>query len=130
MTIQERIDSGQILSSLKRGYKESNKNELVNDFPFLSESLENLFLYARYDKIGILKDTNKERFYIICLFTDRHYYTIYISDNYLGCGLSNRYYEPFEDWTRGRDLPDGKCNIDTWNRILCAIIGCELIRFD
>ena len=35
-----------------------------------------------------------------------------------------------EDWTRGRDLPDGKCNEDTFKRILFAILACELVRYD
>ena len=51
-----------------------------------------------------------------------------IEDRYLGCGMSSRYQEPLEDWTRGRDLPDGKCDLETWNRILCAIVGTELIN--
>lgn len=130
MEIQERIDSGTIISSLKHGYVSSNINELVGDFPFLGDSLGWVDLYSSRNRIAIFKDTNKDRFYVIYLFTEKHFYVIHISDNYLGCGLSNRYYEPLEDWARGRDLPDGKCNIETWNKILFAIIGCELIKIN
>lgn len=31
-----------------------------------------------------------------------------------------------EWWTRGNDLPDGKFNELTWNRIVNAIIGYEI----
>lgn len=126
MTIQERIDSGLIRSNLKIGYREGTMEELLKDFPLVSDSLKNVKLYG-HKGIAILKDTNKERFYVLYLFTEKNYYCIHICDEHLGCEMSSRYQEPLEDWTRGRDLPDGKCDLETWNRILCAIVGTELI---
>ena len=35
-----------------------------------------------------------------------------------------------EDWSRGSDLPDGKCDEDTFKRILFAILACELVKYD
>lgn len=129
MTIQERIDSGLIRSGYKVGYREGTMEELLKDFPLLSDSLKVVHLYG-HKKIAILKDLNREKFYVLYLFTEKNSYCIHICDNYLGCGESSRYQEPLEDWTRGRDLPDGKCNLETWNRILWAIIGNELVNYD
>ena len=57
-------------------------------------------------------------------------YSIVIEPNYMGASLSCLYKNPMEDWVRGRDLPDGKCNEDTFKRILFAILACELVRYD
>jgi hypothetical protein len=47
---------------------------------------------------------------------------------YLGCVVDSRTPRAGEDWTRGKDLPDGKFSRKTWNRIKDAIIGYELVR--
>ena len=48
----------------------------------------------------------------------------------MGAILSCLYKNPMEDWTRGSDLPDGKCTEDTFKRILFAILACELVKYD
>jgi hypothetical protein len=46
---------------------------------------------------------------------------------YLGCIASARMPRAGEDWTRGNDLPDGPFTIETWHRILTAILAFELV---
>lgn len=126
MYLQEKINSGEIKSSLKSGYNEATREELFLDFPFICDSILLFDLYG--GEIAIFKKTGNEKFYFIYLFTEKHSYLISMSENYIGCVLSNRYYEPLEDWTRGRDLPDGKCEMRTWNRILHAILASEMVK--
>jgi len=66
------------------------------------------------------------------IYTETHKYRITALDRernegYLGCTMSNRKPRAGEDWTRGRDLPDGKFTKETWDEIKNAIIACELI---
>ena len=65
-------------------------------------------------------------------FTNEYSYHISANNtgekNYLGCILSCRKPAAGEDWTRGSDLPDGELTTHIWNRILLAIIGCELVQ--
>jgi len=66
------------------------------------------------------------------IYTETHKYRITALDRskdegYLGCTMSNRKPRAGEDWTRGRDLPDGKFRKETWDKIKNAIIACELI---
>ena len=68
-----------------------------------------------------------------CIFTNEHKYHIVAidrrsDDGYLGCQVSTRKYRAGEDHLRGNDLPDGPFTIDTWNRILNAIIRYELVQ--
>ena len=64
------------------------------------------------------------------MFSEKHMYSISIKPNYMGAIRSCLYKRPMEDWTRGSDLPDGKCTEETFKRILCAILACELVRYD
>lgn len=64
----------------------------------------------------------------IAIYTDRHRYSISASTkNYLGCIAQTRKPRAGEDHTRGNDLPDGKFNRDTWDRIIRAIVSYELV---
>jgi hypothetical protein len=45
---------------------------------------------------------------------------------YLGCIASCRKERPGEDWTRGRDLPDGQFTVETFERIIHAIVRAEI----
>ena len=74
-----------------------------------------------------LHDKEGARKYMLLMFTEKHQFDIIITPTYMGCQMDNRYCEPFEDWTRGRDLTDGKCNEETLGRILCDIINKELV---
>lgn len=48
----------------------------------------------------------------------------------MGAILSCLYKNPMEDWTRCSDLLYGKCNEETFKRILFAILACELVSYD
>lgn len=130
MTIQDRINESLIEKRFKDGnWKESNINELASDYSFFSTYLKNMSIYGPNDSIAILKSLSEKSMYWIELFTEKHSYSIKVSPTYIGCGMSCRYNLPLEDWTRGRDLPDGKCCEDTLIRIIMAIIGTELISY-
>lgn len=66
------------------------------------------------------------------IYTRIHLYRITAIENegegYLGCTMSNRKPRAGEDWTRGRDLPDGKFTKEIWDKIKNAIIACELVE--
>lgn len=66
-------------------------------------------------------------------YTDEYKYRVYAvdrkeDDGYLGCGVMARKRRAGEDWTRGNDLPDGPFAIETWNKILNAIVNYELVK--
>lgn len=67
------------------------------------------------------------------IFTEQYEYLIRARDDieddgYLGCIMSCRKMRAGEDWARGRDLPDGKFNRETWDSIVKSIIGNELVK--
>jgi hypothetical protein len=69
----------------------------------------------------------------ICFYTEEHQYFINAidktkDDGYLGCQVNCRKVRAGEDWVRGNDLPDGKFNKTTWDRILRAILNYELVK--
>lgn len=68
------------------------------------------------DRIGVL------------IYTKDHSYQIGAKETYLGCIASCRKPRAGEDWTRGSDLPDGKFNRETWERIKNAIARYELVK--
>jgi len=47
---------------------------------------------------------------------------------YLGCIVWSRKPIAGEDWSRGRDLADGKYCKETWDRILNDIVAYELVK--
>ena len=69
----------------------------------------------------------------VCFYTEGHQYFITAidrtkDDGYLGCQVNCRTARAGEDWIRGNDLPDGKFNKATWDKILMAIINYELVK--
>ena len=64
----------------------------------------------------------------IRIFTKDYVYQIGAKETYLGCISSNRKERAGEWWTRGSDLPDGKFNRETWEKIKNAIIRYELVK--
>jgi hypothetical protein len=48
--------------------------------------------------------------------------------SYLGCIASSRKPRAGEEYTRGNDLPDGKFNKGTFDSILAAIVGYEVVK--
>lgn len=133
MTIQERIDSGWIIDTYKEGWREGTVDEFINDFPIFKTPFKQIcgwFDGDRNSRVAILKSTREDKRYKLILFTEKHEYYITVKNNWICCGCSNRYFEPLEDWTRGRDLGDGDCTEETLNKILFRIIGCELLKYD
>jgi hypothetical protein len=57
--------------------------------------------------------------------TQRRTYRIRAKQTYLGCVMSNREPRPGEDWLRMSDLADGKCTVETLNKIFRDIDRCE-----
>ena len=64
----------------------------------------------------------------IRVFTKEHKYRITANKDYLGCCAASRKARAGEDWTRGNDLPDGKFNRETWEKIKDAILRYEMVR--
>lgn len=133
MTIQERIDSGWIIDTYKRGWREGTIDEFINDFPVFKKAFKQIcgiFSGDRNSRVAILKSTAESKWYNLILFTEKHLYHITAKNNWICGGYSNRYYEPLEDWTRRRDLGYGDCTEETLNKILFRIIGCELLKYN
>jgi hypothetical protein len=133
MTVQERIDSGWIIDAYRKGWREGTVDEFITDFPIFKTPFEQicgLFNGDRNSRVAILKSTAESKWYNLILFTEKHLYHITAKNNWICGGYSNRYYEPLEDWTRGRDLGDGDCTEKTLNKILFRIIGCELLKYN
>lgn len=131
MTVQERIDSGLIDKRFQKDCREASVKELEKDYPCLKGFIAGINWHRKDNtRVAILKANLPEPSYRLLLFSHTHEYSIYIRPNWIGAGLSNRFYEPLEDWHRGRDLPDGPCSRDTFKKILYAILACELIPYD
>lgn len=69
----------------------------------------------------------------VCFYTEKHQYFITAiartkDEGYLGCQVNCRKPRAGEDWIRGNDLPDGKFNKATWDKILMAIINYEVVK--
>jgi len=133
MTIQERIESGLINDEYKSGWREGTVDEFISDFPVFKKPFEQIcgiFNGDKNSRVAILKSTAKDKWYNLIMFTEKREYYITAKDNWICGGYSLRYYEPLENWTRGRDLGDGKCTEETLNKILFRIIGSELIKYN
>lgn len=109
----------------------------IEDF---KEWLKEVCLFEEVDKfVKIERDgetsspNKKESLYSAKIYTDNREYAISIiersdDEGYLGCTMSNRKPLAGEDWTRGRDLPDGKLCKETWDKIKNSIIRTELVE--
>jgi len=76
---------------------------------------------------------NEETKWVFALYTDNYVYRFVALDKYdhpgyLGCQVSSRKPRAGEDWTRGRDLPDGHFNRKTWEKIKNDMLGFELVQ--
>lgn len=60
------------------------------------------------------------------IYTSDRSYKIVASDGYLGGYMSTRKPRIGETWTRGSDLPDGKLNKHTWDKIIASILSLEI----
>ena len=66
------------------------------------------------------------------LYTNDHQYRIGVhlcgdSPAYLGASVFARKPRAGEDWNRGNDLPDGSFTRETFDKIMFAIVGYELV---
>ena len=59
--------------------------------------------------------------------TTMNTFIINFSDTYLGCVASSRTQRAGENWMRGSDLPDGKFCRETFDSIMRAIVGYEMV---
>jgi len=64
----------------------------------------------------------------IVIYTKNYSYGIKAKETYLGCIAGVRKPRAGESWTRGSDLPDGKFNRETWEKIKNAIIRYEVVK--
>lgn len=114
----------------KDEWREGTVEELETDYPFLKGYISNINLYGANTRVAILKELNEDKVYHLYMFSEKHMYSISIEPDYMGAILSCLYKKPMEDWSRGCDLLDGKCNEETFKRILFAILACELVSYD
>lgn len=70
-------------------------------------------------------ETNGQGKVIFC--TAANIFALSFSDTYLGCIASSRTQRAGENWTRGSDLPDGKFCRETFDSIMRAIVGYEMV---
>ena len=93
-------------------------NEWLNELLYRDNTINTHFIFKKeaFERQSV-------RFY-----TKNNSYCIAFGSTSLGCTVSSRKPRAGEDWTRGNDLPDGKFNEDTWNRIKNAIISYELVK--
>lgn len=100
----------------------------------LGMKLKKLARYGNVDSMMLIyKPQDSDKNWIkVNFFTNEHIYSISVhwkntmKESYLGCTVSTRKPRPGETWSRGNDLPDGKYNDETWNKILRGIIRYEL----
>ena len=85
------------------------------------------------DYIEFVSDSNPPLVVKVRIYTHDYRFSIIAKERegrepYLGCQVSNRKHRAGEHWTRGSDLPDGKFNRETWEKIKNAIIRYELVK--
>lgn len=130
MTVQERIDCGWVLKCYKDGtWKEGTVEELEADYPFMQGEINRINWYGFNKRVAIFKK-KEEKEYHLRMYSEDYEYIIHITPTYMGGFADCRVHRPLEDWTRGNDFPDGKCNIETFKRILYAILSYEIIPYD
>jgi hypothetical protein len=136
LTDQERKDLG------REKYEREYKCKLIKwadlmDNPRNSDfgiRLKKLARYGNVDSVMLISQTeNHDNNWVrVHFYTNDHIYSIGVhwedkmEDSYLGCTASTRKNRPGEVWNRGSDLPDGKYNDETWNKILMGIIQFEM----
>lgn len=108
------------------GWETSTVEVFAKEYPFLEKYMK--YLNWEGNKVSVFVEHKEgETTYMLLLYTEKREYQIIVTPTYMGCQTECRYCRPLEDWTRGRDLADGKCNEETFGRILCDIISTELV---
>jgi len=126
ITEQKLLKAGRI-TTLENCIKEMDEK-----FPLLMKWLDRLNRFGIKDKVLVI-GTNEGGMAQLEIFTEKNRYHIQahlpdhkLPDGYLGCTVSKRAPYPGEDWTRGRDLADGKYAEATFYNILADIVSFEL----
>jgi len=114
---------------------EEKHNAKLIPFIELDTDLKNwLFKILRHKSAHeiLLIFKNTEGRIEILMYTEKYEYAISANEksNYLGCTCSLRKKQAGEHWTRGSDLPDGKYNKETCDKIVNAIISNELVKLE
>ena len=113
--------SGQIISF----------DEFEKFLPKIADWFYNIFGEDYKRKLRVLKLDRDELRFNIALFTAHYSYHISVkpgtgsSSSYMGCIKILRYALPGEISNRGKDMPDGKLNEETFNKILFSILNSE-----
>jgi hypothetical protein len=110
--------------------KAINRRSAVMAEPYNFKSLADFetTLYddlARFERQGIEAHPRGWRIY-----TDQNVYSISanVANDYLGCTVKSRKPRAGESHCRGRDLPDGGFDRQTWHRILAGIVSYEMVK--
>ena len=115
--------------------------EVLNDFPELKNWLKQISRFGKFKDFIFISDYKEKESVRFQIFTREYQYFIKaklpipnIKENqnnnygYLGCISQCRKPRAGEDWTRGRDLADGKYCEETWNEIVNDILALEMVK--
>ena len=110
-------------------YELADKEEFFKEYPFMEKILKDINRWRECAVVLKLKDgtvTEEEgNRYTIVYHTRDHRYYITFAGTYIGGAYDCNYHCPFEDWTRGGDLTDGRGGEELVNEILRDILSVE-----
>lgn len=87
--------------------------------------------FGTNDRLRFERRDDVEERGVVHLATASNQYTISFAEgHYLGCIAGSRIVRAGETWTRGNDLPDGPFSRETFDNIMRAIVGYELVRLE
>lgn len=91
----------------------------------IADSLQEWWGLGKYRTQLIFGPTSDEAVQTF-IYTPERSYKIVAHSGYLGAYMSMRKPRAGENWLRGSDLPDGKFNKSTWDRIMASILSLEI----
>jgi len=94
----------------------------------LEEWLKEIPLWGKQAERFRFSEVDGRGSVIFC--TAAHTYHLHFTGTYLGATATSRITRPGEDWNRGNDLPDGKFNRKTFDNIIRAVVGYELVALE
>ena len=105
----------------------ADKNEFFKEYPFMEKVLKDI---NRWRECAVVLKRKKvrpgeEERYTVVYHTRDHRYYITFAGTYIGAVYDCNYRNPFEDWTRGGDLTDGREGVETVKEILLDILSVE-----
>ena len=107
-------------------YDMAPSSEIVKKYPFFRK----FFAWVgEFDTLVVcFRDKRDSDRYLIKFFTEKQDYSINLTPEYMGGGVSCRYHRPLEDWTRGNDLLDGKPSEHLLDSLVYEILAYELVE--